>query len=144
MYIWPLGYRSKLIVIACHSPSHAMDNLCQIWEESMRNSRCCRVHDDVTKWKHFPRDWPFVRGIHRSPVNSPHRGQWCEALMFSLICAWSNSWANNGDAGDMRCHCTHYDVTVMDTRSHIHVVCCNSIYRSFKLVKTTHLSKYSI
>ena len=24
-------------------------------------------HDDVIKWKHFPRYWPFVRGIHRSP-----------------------------------------------------------------------------
>ena len=22
--------------------------------------------DDVIKWKHFPRYWPFVRGIHRS------------------------------------------------------------------------------
>ena len=32
-------------------------------------------HDDVTKWKHFPRYWPFVRGIHRFPVNSPHKGQ---------------------------------------------------------------------
>ena len=30
-------------------------------------------HDDVIKWKHFPRNWPFVRGIHRSPVNSPHK-----------------------------------------------------------------------
>ena len=29
-------------------------------------------HDDVMKWRHFPRYWPFVRGIHRSPVNSPH------------------------------------------------------------------------
>ena len=28
-------------------------------------------HDDVIKWKHFPRYWPFVRGIHRSPVNFP-------------------------------------------------------------------------
>ena len=27
-------------------------------------------HNDVIKWKHFPRYWPFVRGIHRSPVNS--------------------------------------------------------------------------
>ena len=42
-------------------------------------------HDDVTKWKHFPRYWPFVRGIHRSPVNSPHIGQWRGAFMFSLI-----------------------------------------------------------
>ena len=32
-------------------------------------------HDDVIKWKHFPRYWPFVRGIHRSTVNSPHKGQ---------------------------------------------------------------------
>ena len=46
------------------------------------------VHDDVIKWKHFPRYWPFVRGIHRSPVNSPHKGQWRGALMFSLICVW--------------------------------------------------------
>ena len=30
--------------------------------------------DDVIKWKHFPRYWPFVRGIHRSTVNSPHKG----------------------------------------------------------------------
>ena len=33
------------------------------------------VHDDVIKWKHFPRYWSFVRVIHRSPVNSPHTGQ---------------------------------------------------------------------
>ena len=39
-------------------------------------------HDDVIKWKHFPRNWPFVRGIHRSPVNSPHKGQCRGALMF--------------------------------------------------------------
>ena len=32
-------------------------------------------YDDVIKWKHFPRYWPFVRGIRRSPVNSPHKGQ---------------------------------------------------------------------
>ena len=43
------------------------------------------THDNVIKWKHFPRYWPFVRGIHRSPVNSPNKGQWREALMFSLI-----------------------------------------------------------
>ena len=30
--------------------------------------------DDVIKWKHFPCYWPFVRGIHRSMVNSPHNG----------------------------------------------------------------------
>ena len=52
------------------------------------------VHDDVIKWKPFPRYWPFVRRIHRSPVNSPHKGQWRGALMFCLICAWINGWVN--------------------------------------------------
>ena len=26
------------------------------------------AHDDVIKWKHLPRYWPLVRGIHWSPV----------------------------------------------------------------------------
>ena len=32
-----------------------------------------RLHNDVIKWTHFQRYWPFVRGIHQSPVNSPHK-----------------------------------------------------------------------
>ena len=70
-------------------------------------------HDDVIKWKHFPRYWPFVRGIHRWPVNSRHKGQWCGALMFSLICIWKNSWISNHEAGDLRRYRAHYDVIVM-------------------------------
>ena len=61
----------------------------------------------------FPRYWPFVRGIHRSPVNSPHKDQWLGALMFSLICAWINSWVNNPDAGDLRRHRIHYGAVVI-------------------------------
>ena len=71
------------------------------------------VHYDVLKCKHFLRYWPFVRGIHRSPVNSPHKGQWRGALMFSLICAKTYGWINNRDAGDLRRHRAHHDVTVM-------------------------------
>ena len=71
------------------------------------------VHDDVIKWKHFPRNWPFLRGIHRSPVNSPHKGQWRGALMFSLISVWINDWVNNREAGDLRRYRAHYDVNVM-------------------------------
>ena len=71
------------------------------------------LHDDVVKWKHFLRNWPFVRGIHRSPENSPHKGQWRGALMFSLICAWINVWVNNHEAGDLGRHGAHYDVIVM-------------------------------
>ena len=76
-------------------------------------------HNDVIKWKHFPRYWPFVRGIHRSPVNSP---QWRGALMFSLICVWSvwiNGWVNNREAGDLRRYCAHYDVIVIPHKQHI-------------------------
>ena len=49
-------------------------------------------HDDAIKWRHFPRYWPFVRGIHQYLVNSPHKGQWRAALMFSLICVRINGW----------------------------------------------------
>ena len=42
-------------------------------------------HDDVIKWKNFPRYWPFVRGIHRWPVKSPHKGQWRGVLMFFFL-----------------------------------------------------------
>ena len=74
------------------------------------------LHDDVIKWKHFPRYWPFVRGIHRSPVISPHKGQWRGALMFSLICVWINGWVNrvNREAGDFRRYLVHNDVIVMN------------------------------
>ena len=54
-----------------------------------------------------------MRGIHRSLVDSLHKGPWRRALMFSLICAWTNGWANNREAGDLRRHSAHYDVTVM-------------------------------
>ena len=48
------------------------------------------------------------------PVNSPHKGQWRGALMFTLICDRINGWVNNRQAGDLRRHRAHYDVIVMD------------------------------
>ena len=62
-------------------------------------------HDDVMKWKHFLRDWPFVRGIYRSPVT--------RSFDVSLICAWINGSVNNGEVGDLRRHRAYYDITVM-------------------------------
>ena len=47
------------------------------------------------------------------PVNSPHKGQWRRALVFSLIYAWINDWVNNREAGDLRRQRGHYDVIVM-------------------------------
>ena len=70
-------------------------------------------HDDVINWDYFPRYWPFVRGIHRSPVVSSHKVQWREAYIFSLICAWINGWANNRDAGVLWRHHAHYVLSVM-------------------------------
>ena len=71
------------------------------------------VYDDVTKWKHFPLHWPFVRGINRWSVNSPHKGQWRGALIFSLICVWTNGWTNHRDVGNLRRHRAYNDVIVM-------------------------------
>ena len=90
----------------------------KVWQNSINNqkehsSAKTISRDDVIEWKYFPRYWQFVRVILRTPVNSPHKGQWRGALMFSLICAWMNGWVNNREAGNLRRHCTHYDVTVM-------------------------------
>ena len=82
------------------------------WKQ-MKFSPHSNGYDDIMKCKYFPRYWPFVRGIHRSPVNSPQKGQWRGALMFSLICSWTNGWINNREAGDLRRHQSHYDGTVM-------------------------------
>ena len=49
-------------------------------------------------------------GNSHVPVNSPHKGQWRGALMFSLIYVWINDWVNNREAGDLRRYRTHYDV----------------------------------
>ena len=54
----------------------------------------------------------FVRGIHRFPSQRPMMRIFD---VFFFICAWTNGWANNRDAGDMRRHWGQYDVTVMET-----------------------------
>ena len=68
------------------------------------------LHDDVIILKHFPRYWPFVLGIHRWPMNSPHKGQ---SFYVFLSAPWINLWVNNREAGDLRRNRAHYDVIVM-------------------------------
>ena len=77
-----------------------------------QNACYFKTHDEVINWKHLPRCWSFVRGIHRSPVNSPNKGQWHGVFMFSFICAWTNGRVNNWGAGDLIRHRAHYAVTV--------------------------------
>ena len=68
-------------------------------------------------WRHqmeiFSALLAICAGNSPVPVNSPHKGQWRGALMFSLICVWINGWVNNGEAGDLKRHRSHYDVIVI-------------------------------
>ena len=122
---------SKL-VLSCFYGTQGKKNYCKILIEILNFLFSCiwkyRLyikHDDVIKWKHFPRYWPFVRGIHRSTVNSPLKGQWRGALIFSLICAWINGWVNNRVAGYLRRHRAHDDVMViMSATSDLNVLFC--------------------
>ena len=70
-------------------------------------------YDGVIKWKHFLIYWSFVKRIHRSPVDSPDKGEWHRTL-FSLIWAWINGWVNNRDAGDWRRHGAHHVMHLLD------------------------------
>ena len=83
----------------------SIPNLLHIW--------ICNHHDDVIKWKHFPHYWPFVRW--NSPVAGEFPAQRPMTHSFDVffICAWINGWINNREAGDLRHHRAHYDVTVM-------------------------------
>ena len=72
-------------------------------------------HDDVIKWKHYPRYWP-----HRWPVVSLYKGQGHGALAFSLNCIWKKKtgWANNRDADDLIAlwrHCNFRGSVAMNT-----------------------------
>ena len=108
MALWGMAASSA---ISCNTCTHNTNR----WLLMLASDTCWKsVHDDVIKWKHFPRYWPFVREIHRSPVNFLHKGQWRGALMFSLIYAWINDWVNNREAGDLRRQHGHYDVIVVE------------------------------
>ena len=83
---------------------------------------CHRGHDcpstePVTWWRHQMETFSALLALcaGNSPVlvNSPHKGQWRGALMFSFIYAWINDWVNNREAGDLRRYCGHCDVNVM-------------------------------
>ena len=117
------------------------DNLSNaLWDFWIRLSASYKAfHDDVIKWKHFARYWLFVRGIHRSAVNSTHKGQWRGALIFSLKCTWINGWANNHEASDLRHHRAHYNDIVTPWSLAIISFCVELfwIYRQFPYIGFT-------
>ena len=75
----------------------------------------CMMTPSTIKWKHFPRYWSFVRGIHRLSVDSLTKASDVDLWCFLWSAPETNGWANNGDAGDLRRHRAHYDVTVLCT-----------------------------
>ena len=81
---YPIHYNSALVQVVAGCQTAASNHLDLRWPSCLMP--CGITHDDVIKWKYFPYYWPFERGIHRSPVNSPHKGQWRRALMFPFIC----------------------------------------------------------
>ena len=120
---------------------------CLLWVRSIRVWSVCytRHRHSIAWWRHqietFPRYWPFVRGIHRSPVNSPHKGQWRGTLMYSLLPNKTNGWVNDRDAADLWRHCAHYDVTVMYRDQSVYARCHweTTLQRHFLL----HLGAYT-
>ena len=100
---------------------HKICLLVRVGHGAKRRALCLNLtsHLAVSWWRHqmetFSALLVICMGIHRSPVNSPHKGQWHGALMFSLICTRINGWVNTGEAGDLRRYRAHYDVTVMCT-----------------------------
>ena len=93
----------------------------------------CFLHDNVIKWRHTSALPAICAGIHRSPVISPHNGQWRGALMFSLIWVWINGWVNNREASDLRRHRAHCDVIVMIT-NHSHILLNMSITTGWRRI----------
>ena len=69
----------------------------------------------ISRWRHQMETFSALLALcaGNSPVNSPQKGQWRGALIFSLNCARTNGWVHNRDTGDLTRHCAHYIVTVM-------------------------------
>ena len=91
-------------------------------------------------WRHqmetFSALLALCAGNSPVPVNSPHKGQWRGALMFSLICAKINDWVNNREAGDLRRHLGHCDVIVMccENENKRYVITSNHVQRFYYLI----------
>ena len=87
--------------------------LCELSKKVIGNYVCWRHKVEM-----FSTSLALREGIHhRSPVDSPHKGQWLRALMPSLVRVWTNNWAENRGTGDLRRYCDHYDVTVTVIRT---------------------------
>ena len=78
---------------------------------------CCLGGALISWWRHQMETFSALLAIcaGHSPITgeSPTQRQWRGTLVFSFICARINGWVNNREAGDLRCNCAYYGVTVM-------------------------------
>ena len=141
----------KCTIITCNLVSANNDQICKYPQffhyvdiSNCRLQLLFVLHLDIfnedTWWRHHMEAFSALMTLHRSPVNSPHKGQWREALIFSLIDAWTNGWVNNRDAGGLRRHCGHYDVTVMVGQYPVNVL----VTHNFELVEADMPPKYTV
>ena len=106
------AHHNSYIVMTCAKFCCDQLNMLMLWRRALQIFIWFPIHDDIIKLKHFPHYWPFMQGIHQSPVNSPHKGQWRRALMFSLICTLNKrsskqswGWWFETPSRSLWCHC---------------------------------------
>ena len=80
-------------------------------------------------------------GVGNSPITGEFPAQRPVMRSFDafFICAWINSWVNNHEANDLRCHCDHCNVTVM--HCNYHTVCNTELW--FTVPIYVYIIKYA-
>ena len=120
------------------------------------NNPIALMHDDIIKWKHFPRYWPICGLTSQWPMTQSFD------ILLDLYLKKNNGWANNWDTGDLRRHCAHYDITVIidgyfngigattclplsncpNARNVIYYLCSRSMPRHTKTQESTNQLNY--
>ena len=133
----------------------------KLFHLTLHNGLSCLPHGwhvDVM-WKRFSHSWwrhqkeKFSALLAIRAGNSPATGKFpaqrpvTGALTFSFICAWITGWVNSREAGDLRRHRAHDDVTVMCWPSVRGIPCKvgfphkESVMRNFDVIFVNSLNK---
>ena len=129
-------------------PHHAYDSkLTERWRkpQDLRFSMLIMwdILFTVAWWRHQMETFSALLAICAG--NSPHKGQWLEASMFTLICARINGWVNTREAGDLRRYHAHYDVIVMvSLRGVVMYAKCILVFCIFRWIFVSWVKKYNV
>ena len=116
------GFHRSCIYLRQHVKVYIKGLILPMWKtENKDNTRYLKTwhltstdhHDGVMAEKRYPSYWPCVREIHRSVVDSPHKGPVTRELLLSLMLVQINAWTNILVACDLRRHDARCDVTVI-------------------------------